>query len=125
MFDVLIKEFESTQKVKFDKHTMDPLLLRSYAIHLEMRLLFPRFVPLDWKEEGDDTWVAQGLHEILQIDRDAVDDGWYYAQRNNINDDDCDGDDFATLEEAKAYLENLHAKDMERAMEFVQWPILL
>lgn len=122
MFDVLIKEFASTQKVPFDKYTMDPLLLRSYAIHLEMRLLFPRFVPLDWKEDGDDTWTAQGLHEVLQIDRD---DDSYYAQRNNIDDDDCDGEWFATLEEAKAYLENLHVKDMKRAMEFVQWPILL
>lgn len=122
---MLVREFVEKSGIDIRNAPKSVATLELYIEHLEGRILFPRFVPLVWEYDGEDVWTAQGLHEVLQIDLDICDGDWYHCQRNSLNDDDCDGNGFATLDEAKAYLEDLHHQDMQEAMRFIQWPTLM
>jgi len=81
--------------------------------------------PLNWDDDFDlngrlNESIAYSLHAPFQIDfYFSDDDEPYHAQQNNL-DDDCFGESFATLEEAKAHCQALHEKQVMAALEFVE-----
>ena len=77
--------------------------------------------PLVWEPDGEGTIIAYngsgGPFQIDEFDDDSI--TRYQAQRNSIDFDDCQGDTFDTLEEAKSYCQKLQQDDIERMFEYV------
>ena len=74
--------------------------------------------PLVWEPDGEGVIIAfNGDDGPFQIDYDPENEQPYQAQRNSL-DGDCQGEEFDTLEEAKAYCQKLQQDDVDSILEY-------
>lgn len=80
-----------------------------------------RVKKLVWEKEGIYSWIAfNGWDGPFQIDYlpEVADDGnSYFAQRNSFG--DCEGDNFSSLDAAKAYCQELQDRDVKTFLDFI------
>lgn len=77
--------------------------------------------PLVWEKDGEGVWIAynggDGPFQIDFLPNDPEEGKTYYAQRNSF--EDCEGETFFNLEEAKNYCQSLQNRDVDNFLEFV------
>ena len=77
--------------------------------------------PLDWQEEGDEGFIAFGCFGTFEVMESGDDQGSWTGSLNDANGyDGFDEMDFQTVDEAKAYCQELHEKMIREALEFVE-----
>ena len=81
--------------------------------------------PLEWIEE--DTFVAFGCFgtfEVMESMLTKDSSTWTGSLNDNNGYDGYEEMDFPTVEEAKAYCEKLHEKQIRAALKFVSWEVI-
>lgn len=79
--------------------------------------------PLEWIEE--DTFVASGSFGTFEVMESGDDQGSWTGSLNDSNGyDGFEEMDFPSVEEAKAYCEEMHKKMITNALKFVEWEAL-
>ena len=81
--------------------------------------------PLEWIEEGDEGFIAYGCFGTFEVFGTGYDLLPWTGSLNDANGyDGFEPLDCATLEEAKAYCNELHEKQIREALEFVSWEVI-
>lgn len=76
---------------------------------------------LEWEQNGNGDWEAFGFFGCFQVVGSESGEG-FSASLNDSNDyDGFDSQDFASVDEAKAYCQSLLEKQVEGALRFVDW----
>ena len=76
---------------------------------------------LQWEQNGNGDWEAFGFFECFQVVESESGEG-FTASLNDSNDyDGFDSQDFASVDEAKAYCQSLLEKQVEGALKFLDW----
>lgn len=84
-----------------------------------------RIKPLEWIEEGDEGFIAFGCFGTFEVFGNGYDLLPWTGSLNDANGyDGFEPLDCATLEEAKAYCNELHEKQIRAALEFVSWEVI-
>jgi len=76
---------------------------------------------LEWEQNGSGDWEAFGFFGCFQVVESESGEG-FTASLNDSNDyDGFDSQDFASVDEAKAYCQSLLEKQVEGALKFLDW----
>ena len=93
---------------------------KTYALADESEtILEPKIKPLEWIEE--DTFVAFGSFGTFEVMESLDPEKPWTGSLNDANQyDGFEEQNFATVEEAKAYCNTLHEKQIREALKFVE-----
>lgn len=76
---------------------------------------------LQWEQDGSGDWEAFGFFGCFQVVESESGEGFTASLIDSNDYDGFDSQDFASVDEAKAYCQSLLEKQVEGALSFVDW----